>query len=80
MNKNVTDHDYNKYIITSEFYKLTTESLASRLTKTNLVTKTDFDNKLISLNTNVNSNKTKHVLVENELKKTTNILFKLFFR
>ena len=80
MNKNVTDHDYNKYIITSEFYKLTTESLASRLTQTNLVTKTDFDNKLISLNTNVNSNKTKHVLVENELKKTTNILFKLFFR
>ena len=30
---------------------------------------TDFDNKLKSLNQKVNSNKTKHLLVENELKK-----------
>ena len=30
---------------------------------------TDFDNKLISINTKINSNKTKHVLVENEFKK-----------
>ena len=33
------------------------------------MTKTDFDNKLINLNKKINSNKTKHVLVENELKK-----------
>ena len=31
--------------------------------------KTDFDAKLSSLNRKVTSNKTKHVLVENELKK-----------
>ena len=30
---------------------------------------TDFDNKLISLNKKINSNKTEHLLVENELKK-----------
>ena len=30
-------------------------------------TTTDFDNKLISFNKRINSNKTKHVLIENEL-------------
>ena len=35
----------------------------------NLVTKTDFDAKLSSLNRKITSNKTKHLLVENELKK-----------
>ena len=33
------------------------------------MTKTDFDAKLLSLNRKVTSNKTKHVLLENELKK-----------
>ena len=33
------------------------------------MTKTDFDARLSSLNRKVTSNKTKHVLVENELKK-----------
>ena len=36
---------------------------------TNLVNKTDFDDKLKDLNKKVTSNKVKHVLVENELKK-----------
>ena len=34
-----------------------------------MVTKTDFDDKLKSLNQKINSNKTEHLLVENELKK-----------
>ena len=34
-----------------------------------MITKTDFDAKLSSLNRKITSNKTKHVLVENELKK-----------
>ena len=34
-----------------------------------LLTKTDFDNKLINLNKKINSNKTKHLIVENELEK-----------
>ena len=62
-----------KYITTPEFIKLTAEHSAARLAQANLVTKTDFDNKLRSLNGKINSNKTKNVLVENELKKTTNI-------
>ena len=36
---------------------------------TNLITKTDFDVKLSSLNIKITSNKIKHLLVENELKK-----------
>ena len=40
-----------------------------RLAQGNLVTKTDFDAKLLSLNRKITSNKTKHVLVENELNK-----------
>ena len=35
----------------------------------NFVNKTDFDNKLLGFNKRINSNKTKHVLVENELNK-----------
>ena len=35
--------------------------------------KTDFDDKLKSLNQKINSNKSKHLLVENQLKKTKNI-------
>ena len=35
---------------------------------TNFVNKTDFDDKLKNLNKKVTSNKTKHLLVENDLK------------
>ena len=35
----------------------------------NLVTKRDFDTKLINLNKKINSNKKKHLIVENEFKK-----------
>ena len=45
-------------------------SKALRLAQANLVTKTDFDDKLRSLNQKNNSNKTKHLLVQNELKKS----------
>ena len=38
-----------------------------RLAKANLITKTDFDAKLLSLNRKITQNKTKHLLVENEL-------------
>ena len=40
-----------------------------KLAQANLVAKTDFDDKLRSLNQKINPNKTKHLLVENELKK-----------
>ena len=66
-------------ITTQEFIniKLTSENVAARLAKTNLaskndianlVKKTDFDDKLKNQNKKITSNKTKHVLVENEFK------------
>ena len=41
----------------------------ARLAQANLITKTDFDAKLSSLNRKITSNKTKQVLVENKFKK-----------
>ena len=75
--KKITDHDYDKYVPIPEFNKLTAEKFAARLAPANLasksdianfVKKTDFDDKLKYLNKKVTSSKTKHLLVENELK------------
>ena len=41
----------------------------ARLAQANLITKTDFDAKLSSLNRKITANNSKHLLVENELKK-----------
>ena len=59
----------DKYITTPKFNRLTTENFKARLAKSDLVTKTDFDTKLQDINERITSNKTKHLLVENELKK-----------
>ena len=67
--KKITNQTHDKYITTPEFNKLTAENFAARLAQANLVTKTDFDDKLINLNRKITSNKTKHLLVENQLKK-----------
>ena len=74
--KEITNHNHDKYITTPEFNKLTLENITARLKQANLasksnivnfVNKTDFDNKLPNFNKRINSNKTKHILVENEL-------------
>ena len=67
--KKLTDHKHGKYITTEEFNKLTAENFSARLLQANLKTKTDFDAKLWSLNRKITSNKTKHLITENELKK-----------
>ena len=71
--KKIANHNHsNKYITTTEFNKLTSDSFAARLKQANLgsksdianlVNETDFD---ISFNKRINSNKTKHVLVGNQ--------------
>ena len=75
-NKITTDHDYDKYITTQEFNKLTWANIPSRLAQANLASKIDIanfvkktclDDQLKKLNKNFTSNKTKHVLAENEL-------------
>ena len=48
--KKITDDNHDKYITTPEFTKLTSENFAARLKQANLVTKTEFDNKLTSFN------------------------------
>ena len=59
--------DHAKYITTPVFNKLTAENFAARLKQVNLVTKSDFDNKLSSFNKGVTSSKTKHLEVPKKL-------------
>ena len=66
--KKITDHDHDKYITTPEFNTMAANVFNARLAQANVITKTDFDAKLSSLNKKITSNKTKHLLVENELK------------
>ena len=65
----LNNHNHDKYIDTPEFNKLAADVFNARLAQANLMTKTDFDVNLSSLNRKITSNKTKHLLVENELKK-----------
>ena len=67
--KKLTDHNHDKYITTPEFNTLAASVFNARLAQANLITKTDFDAKLSSLNRKITSNKSKHLLVENEFKK-----------
>ena len=47
---NLNNHNHDKYIDTSGFNKLAADVFNVRLAQANLVTKTDFDAKLLSLN------------------------------
>ena len=49
--------------------RLSRVDLASKNDIVNFLKKTDFDDKLKNLNKKITLNETKHVLVENELKK-----------
>ena len=49
--------------------KLASDVFNARLAQANLITKTDFDAKLSNLNRKITQNKSKHLLVENELNK-----------
>ena len=55
--------DHAKYITTRKFNKLTAENFAARLKQVHLLNKTDFDEKLISFNKQITSNKTKYLEV-----------------
>ena len=60
--KKLTYYNHNKYITTPEFNKFTAEIFSARLAQANLITKTDFDTKLILILIN-------YALIEIELKK-----------
>ena len=53
--------DNSKSITTQEVNKLTAESFVARLKQADLVSKTDFHNKLTSFNNRITSIKTKHL-------------------
>ena len=56
--------DHAKYITTQEYKKLRAGNIVARLKQANLVDKTDFDNKLISINRKITSNKRKYLAVQ----------------
>ena len=66
--KKLTNDNHDKCIATPVLNKVTAENATARLALANLITKTDFDAKLSSLNRKITSNKTKSLLIENELK------------
>ena len=68
----LNSHNHDKYIDNSKFNKSAADVFHARLAQANLITKTDFDTKLLILNRKITENKTKHFLVQNELKKTKN--------
>ena len=57
----------NKYITTTEFNKLASDSVNARIVQANLVKKIDFDNKLSDLNRKIVSNKTKYISLAKDL-------------
>ena len=61
--------DNSKYIVTEELNKSSVENVTARLKQADIVNKIDFDNKLISFNKQITSNKTRHLEVR---KKKTN--------
>ena len=65
----LNNHNHDKYIDTSKFNKLAADVFNARLAQVNLITKTDFDAKLLGRSRKITQNKTKHLLVENELNK-----------
>ena len=76
--KKLTDHNQDKYITIPEFNTLAADGFNARLVRANLVTKTDFDAKMPSLNKRVTANKIKDLLVENELKQLKTIELSYF--
>ena len=63
----LNNHNHDKYVATLEFNTLAANLFNTRLAQANLITKTDFDAKLSSLNRKITANKTKHFLNDNDL-------------
>ena len=72
--KKITDHDHEKYITTPEFNTMAASTFNAILAaQTDLIRKPEFDAKLKSVSDRVTLNKSKHLLVENELEKLEKI-------
>ena len=76
MHNHNLNHNHDKYITIPEFDRLTVENFKARLAQANSITKANFDTELKKISDRVMSNKTKHLLVENELRKLKAFDFK----
>ena len=65
----ITDHDHEKYITSPEFNTMAASVFNTRLAQANLIKKADLDTDSKKFSDRVTSNKSKHLLAENELKK-----------
>ena len=65
----LNNHNHDKYITTLEFNTLAADVFNARLSQASLVTKTNFDNTVSSLNSKIAEIKTKNESIENEFKK-----------
>ena len=71
----VNNHNHDKYITTPEFNTLAADVFKARLAaQTDLIRKPDFDSRLKEISDRVTKNKTKQLLVENELKSYKNLM------
>ena len=59
LEKNLANHNHDKYITTPEFTTLAADVFNARLAQVSLIAKTDFDVKLSSLNRKIVANKSK---------------------
>ena len=67
--KKITDHDHDKYITTPEFNTMAASTCNAGLAaQTDLIRKPEFAAKLKGISDRVTKNKTKHLLVKNEVK------------
>ena len=60
----LNNHNHDKYITTPEFNTLAADVFNARLSQANLVTKTNFNNTVSSLNSKIGKNKTKMSLLK----------------
>ena len=68
--KKITDHNHGKYITTPEFNTMAASTFNARLAaQTDLMRKLEFYFKLKCFSNRFTKNKTKHLLVENKLRK-----------
>ena len=65
LKKKLTDHDHGKYITTPEFNNLGARVFTARLAQVNLVTKTDFDDKIKGLDEKITSKQNIYLLKMN---------------
>ena len=75
----LNDHNHDKYIPTPEFNTLDADVFNARLAQPVLVTKTDFDNAVSSLDSKIAINKAKNEPIENRLKESNKGVLVLFF-